>query len=151
MPEVPAEIRNVEEAADSPSSTGVLVVSPVEKDQEFLTRVLRRTHRAYTAKSCRQAMDRLSSGGIAIVLCDRHLPDGSWLDILNRISTEVDPPLLIVAARMADERLWAEVINLGGFDVIAKPFEVHEVEHVVRTAWVCRHSPERSKHFAGGV
>lgn len=146
-----AEGRKVESVTDSPSPAGVLVVSSVRQDREALRRILRHTHRADTAGTCQMALDRLSLGGIAIVLCDSHLTDGTWLDILNRISTELDPPLLIVTSRFADERLWAEVLNLGGFDVIAKPFEVREVEHAVRTAWVCRHSPMRSKHFAGSA
>jgi DNA-binding response OmpR family regulator len=90
----------------------------------------------------------LSRGDIAVVLCDCDLPDGSWLDILNLISSQADPPLLIVAARTVDRRLWAEVLNLGGFDVIAKPFDAREVEHVVKSAWPCRYSRVRARHFA---
>lgn len=44
-------------------------------------------------------------------------------------------PLLIVTSRLADERLWAEVLNEGGWDVLAKPFDATEVVRVVETAW----------------
>jgi DNA-binding response OmpR family regulator len=37
---------------------------------------------------------------------------------------------------LADERLWAEVLNLGAYDLLAKPFDVREVLHAVTTA--CR-------------
>ncbi len=30
---------------------------------------------------------------------------------------------LIVTDRLANEALWSEVLNLGGYDVVAKPFE----------------------------
>jgi DNA-binding response OmpR family regulator len=43
---------------------------------------------------------------------------------------------LIVCSRLADERLWAEVLNLGGYDVLAIPFHAGEVEHTVNAA--CR-------------
>jgi len=46
-----------------------------------------------------------------------------------------DPPPLIVTSRLADERLWAEVLNLGAFDVIAKPFDRMETMRVISAAW----------------
>jgi hypothetical protein len=41
---------------------------------------------------------------------------------------------LVVASRLADERLWAEVLNLGGHDVLAMPFDAHEVRRVMESA-----------------
>lgn len=43
-------------------------------------------------------------------------------------------PRLLVVSRYADERLWAEVLNLGGYDVLLKPFEPMEVTRVVAAA-----------------
>jgi hypothetical protein len=40
------------------------------------------------------------------------------------------PPSLIVFSCLADEFLWAEVLNLGGFDVRMTPFEPEEVLRV---------------------
>jgi FixJ family two-component response regulator len=42
---------------------------------------------------------------------------------------------LIVASRLADERLWAEALNLGAWDVLAKPFNHIEVIRSVKSAW----------------
>lgn len=50
------------------------------------------------------------------------------------------PSMVIVAARVADEALWAEVLNLGGYDVLAMPFDEEEVERVLTAAW--RHLAE---------
>ena len=151
---VPSSLSLIEasarESGGRPSSA-VLIVSSIRQDREALCRILRRTHCAYTASSYCAAVDRLNQGGIAIVLWDCDLPDGTWLDFLTLIAESPDAPLLIVASRLADERLWAEVLNLGGFDVLAKPFESREVEHVVKTAWVCRRDPVITRHFAGGA
>ena len=46
-----------------------------------------------------------------------------------------DPPLLIVTSRLADDRLWTEALNLGAYDVIAKPFDRKEVDRVLNLAW----------------
>ena len=44
-------------------------------------------------------------------------------------------PLLVVTSRLADEHLWVEVLNLGGHDVLAKPFQAAEVQWVLENAW----------------
>jgi DNA-binding NtrC family response regulator len=45
------------------------------------------------------------------------------------------PPNLIVTSRLADDELWAEVLNLGGYDVLAQPFDPQEVYRIVFQAW----------------
>jgi DNA-binding response OmpR family regulator len=35
---------------------------------------------------------------------------------------------------LADEYLWAEVLNLGGYDLLAKPFRDPEVKRVLAAA-----------------
>jgi len=160
MPITAIEIRQADECTpatmfhitkEQPSSNGILFVSPARRDQADLRRILSRTHRIIVAATCRRALRRIREGGVQIVLCDRDLPDGTWVDILGQVADSGDPPLLIVTSRVADERLWAEVLNLGGFDVIAKPFAANEVLHVLSTAAVYRRSPRRSAHFAGGA
>lgn len=54
--------------------------------------------------------------------------------ILRHAQAQSQPPKLIVASRLADERLWAEVLNLGGYDLLVKPFVADEVQRVVSLA-----------------
>ena len=128
--------RDVVPAAAGPGNGLVLTlfISSVPEDQVALRQILGPTHRVMPVDTCRQALDRLSDGDIPIVFCDRALPDGTWWDVLSQISSLPDPPLLIVTSRMADELFWAEVLNLGGFDVIATPFDSFETRHVALTA-----------------
>ena len=69
-----------------------------------------------------------------VILTEAHLPDGTWRDILALFADANEPPLVIVTSRVADEHLWAEVLNLGGYDVLAKPFHEQEVRHVLTSA-----------------
>jgi len=69
------------------------------------------------------------------VICERDLPDGNWKDVHNCAESVSNPPLLLVVSRQADENLWAEVLNLGGYDVLMKPFDRAEVTRVVGMAW----------------
>jgi DNA-binding response OmpR family regulator len=49
---------------------------------------------------------------------------------------------MLVVSRHADERLWAEVLNLGGLDVLSLPFNRDELGWALSSA--LRHSPRTS-------
>uniref|UniRef100_Q023H3 Response regulator receiver protein n=1 Tax=Solibacter usitatus (strain Ellin6076) TaxID=234267 RepID=Q023H3_SOLUE len=120
----------------------ILSVSSTEDDHAAIFRILDELPFAVTpARSCREAAGALAHGHFGIILCASDLPDGSWLEILNQISGAREKPLLIVTSRLADESLWAEVLNLGGYDLLAKPFSHQEVRHVLTSAWVQKALP----------
>jgi DNA-binding response OmpR family regulator len=122
----------------------ILSVSPDEEDHAGLFQILGDLPFLVTvAWTCREAGASQDSEPFDIILCERNLPDGSWLEILDRISGAADKPLLIVTSRLADACLWAEVLNLGGYDLLAKPFSRQEVRHVLTSAWVQRANPVR--------
>lgn len=81
------------------------------------------------------AFSVLRKAPVPIVICEADLLPGSWREMLRHISHLPDPPLLIVSSRFADERLWAEALNLGAFDVLAKPFDATEVIRILGMAW----------------
>jgi DNA-binding NtrC family response regulator len=70
-----------------------------------------------------------------VVITDTRLPDGSWKEVLDSLGRLRYPPQLIVADRLASEALWAEVLNLGAYDLLAMPFELTEIQRVVSRAW----------------
>ena len=77
-------------------------------------------------------LNNLQSG---VVISDAELPDGDWKTALNQLASKAVPMPLIVASRLADDELWAEVLNLGGSDVLALPFDHGEVIRSVSLAW----------------
>jgi len=81
------------------------------------------------------ALTALRANTIPIVIAERDLAPASWREMLARISLLPDPPLLLVTSRLADEYLWAEALNLGVYDVLAKPFDASEVTRVLSLAW----------------
>lgn len=86
-----------------------------------------------------------------VIIADKQLPDGhDWKEIIQGIAEWRNPPQLIVAHRFADEALWAEVINLGGYDLLMTPFEPEEAHRVVSRAWEFQiREAERTKHSPG--
>ena len=120
-----------------PKRFRVLSISAVPEDYQALRTILNDPlWQVSKAGSCKSAIARLSRRHISVAVCECNLPDGSWRDILNHITELADPPVLIVTSRLADEHLWAEVLNLGGFDLLAKPFREWEVAYAIAAA--CR-------------
>ena len=89
----------------------------------------RNAHKLPIARALVQNLD------ISVVLCERDLTPGTWIDMLDHTSCLPHPASLIVTSRLADDRLWSEVLNLGGWDVLAKPFDRVEVIRSVGLAW----------------
>jgi DNA-binding NtrC family response regulator len=115
----------------------VLSVSPLAEDHFSLQAIFNRSkwqlHRADCLASAHAVMSRREIG---VVICERDLSPGTWVDMLEEGALLADPPSLIVTSRVADERLWAEALNLGAYDVLAKPFERLELVRSVSLAWL---------------
>ena len=93
-------------------------------DRDKLQNALRGSEWAIeSVDTLQQALQRSTCGGISAAICETVLPDGhSWIDLLNELAVIPHPPPLVIAARGGDSRLWAEVLNLGGWDVVATSF-----------------------------
>ncbi len=137
-PEHPVAARACAPAeASSERAVQVLAVSSAEDDIRLLRHIFSHSNWIiHTARGCGEAAELLRRGHIPIVLCDFELADGNWRDMLRALADLPEPTLLIVASRTADEYLWAEVLNLGGYDVLMKPYEPQEVIRVVSLAWL---------------
>lgn len=114
----------------------VLAITPKIIDQRTLTRIFAHSDwKLFGAGTLREAKDLLREEPISVVICEQELPDGTWKDLLEELSHAERPPHLVVTSRMADDQLWAEVLNRGGYDVLAQPFDPTEVFRVVSLAW----------------
>jgi DNA-binding NtrC family response regulator len=119
------------------NAIAVLAVIPDEDDRDALRRLFRGSNWLLSfAGSIAETMRRLKQSPTAVVLCDRDLPDGSWKDLLAATGTLMRPPRLVVTSRLADERLWAEALNLGCYEVLAQPFRATELFLVISFAWL---------------
>ena len=77
----------------------------------------------------------LRDNRVAVVVSESELSDGTWKDVLADLKSVPNPPRLIVTSDLADESLWAEVLNYGAYDVLVKPFRAAEVQRIVSAAW----------------
>lgn len=117
-------------------AVSVLAVSPAEEDHVLLAHIFSHSNWKFeSASSCRQALQLMKQREFPIVLAAVQLADGTWKDLLAELSSRPVPPRLIVASTFADDSLWAEVLDLGGYDVLGKPFDSGEVIRVMSLAW----------------
>lgn len=117
-------------------SVTVLSISPLEPDHALLESIIRHSRWSlYKADTLATALPILRRQEISVILCERDLQPGRWTDILDHLSNLDYPPALIVTSRLADERLWAEALNLGAWDVLPKPFNRGEVIRGIKIAW----------------
>ena len=128
----------------SPEKISILLISSHSEDLGMLRTILH--HQGWEIAYCSSAAEaerHLTAAPLSIVVCERELSDGNWKDILRKTEAILHPPLLLVVSRHADEQLWAEVLNLGGYDVLLKPFDRMEVTRVVGMAWRFWHNSNR--------
>ncbi len=72
---------------------------------------------------------------VPVVICSSRLPESDWKVILSEAVRQAVPPRVIVAFPAGGDELWSEVLDLGGYDVLAQPFHAAEVVRVVSLAW----------------
>jgi DNA-binding response OmpR family regulator len=112
-------------------------VSPYNEDHACLRTIFSHSNwKVYQAQDCREAISFLQENRTAVLVCERDLPDGDWKKLLENLLTYSAPPLLVVTSKNADDSLWAEVLNLGAYDVLSKPFDKAEVMRIISLAWL---------------
>jgi DNA-binding NtrC family response regulator len=131
-------------------SATVALVGLDAQDQAALRKILRGFQSPYAPAfrwhvlpepSVQSVLAAIDREPIAIVICDRDWVADDWKTLLDRFAGLRRPPMLIVTSRLADDRLWAEALNLGAYDVIAKPFDACEVVRIAGLA--CAHWNQR--------
>jgi len=137
---------------DNRSEKGLcaLLLGKFETDRALVKDIFRRTGwQLLEARDRRRAMECLGRNPVQVVIAETDLPHWNWRQVLHDLHQLTAPPLLVVSSRTADDSLWAEVLNIGGYDVLAQPFEAHEVERVVASAG--RHFSRRQPGMALGA
>lgn len=119
------------------TAVSVLAILPDLSDRMSLRRIFDHSKwELHLVGNSQDAQTALKDLQVGAVICESRLPDGCWKDVLGQTVEMADPPPVIVTDRLADSSLWAEVLNLGGYDLLMKPFDQMEVYRVVSLAWL---------------
>ena len=86
-----------------------------------------------------------------VVLVDRHFQGSDWRFTVSSLVNLEANSCLILLSDVSDPYLWNEVVQHGGFDVLARPFERSEVLRTLAFAqkhreagWPALHSPRQN-------
>lgn len=83
----------------------------------------------HQATTTPQAIELVKRYSIRVVIAN-----GRWRELLSLADDLAEMPSIIVTMPFADEALWAEVLNLGGYDVLEQPFDGYEVMRITQAA-----------------
>jgi hypothetical protein len=99
----------------STRGVSVLSVSPIEEDHVSLERTISYINgwRVQLSHTLDAALTTLHRTQLPVVVCERNLSSGWWADMVDPIAALPKSPQLIVTSRLADDHLWAEVLNAG--------------------------------------
>src|SRR5947209_8266706 len=100
----------------------VLVVSPYASTQGYLHEALSRINLPHLGvHSVRECREVARARQFFVGISESELSDGNWFDVLEVLGGPAATNLL-VTAKCADDRLWADVLHRGGYDVLVQPF-----------------------------
>ena len=113
----------------------ILLAMPAARRERMLRLLDRHSMNLSVADNLREARAKLAGpDAYDLALVDEDLPDGCWRDLLQLIAENSTMCEVVVCSRFGDERLWAEVIQCGAFDLLAEPFERLEVQRILESA-----------------
>ena len=131
----------------NPAIVTVLLFEPIVSDQAALEGIFSSsawplcpgsTWKLRVTPTVRAALAALRRSAIPLVVCGCDREPGAWRAMLAQFELLSDPPSLILTSKHADDRLWVEALNLGAYDVLAKPFDRAEVIRTISCAWLRR-------------
>jgi DNA-binding NtrC family response regulator len=124
----------------------LLAVSLDEKDRQTLAQAAKRVgYDLIDAGTIQEAMQFARDSAVRVIVCGRSLPDGDWRDLVNLSALWKSPAKIVVVSRLADHRLWSEVLNLGAYDLLAAPLNERDVSYVLVSACQDSYGAEASR------
>jgi len=86
------------------------------------------------AKNAAEGLAQITDSGIAVVLMDIRMPGMTGLEALEKIQSEARPVSVIIMTAQATMQNAIEAMRRGAFDYITKPFDLDEVNLLVKKA-----------------
>jgi DNA-binding NtrC family response regulator len=88
-------------------------------------------HFADTCDEAWNATNRLQS---PVVLCGRDVPGIEWPDAVRILASAVPRPCVILTSPVTDSYMWKEIVERGGYDVLATPLRDADTTRSIRLA-----------------
>lgn len=112
----------------------VLIVEDDTQIRNFIAYTLKQEGFAYeTSGTAQQAMEILVSSKIDLMLLDLGLPDFDGMEVIKKVRSWSEIPIIVVSARDQDKEK-AAALDAGADDYLTKPFSATELMARIRVA-----------------
>jgi DNA-binding NtrC family response regulator len=71
---------------------------------------------------------------VQVVVTDARLHDGDWRRVFELVERGRRKIEVVVCSRLGDPKLWLDVLDQGGYDLLVEPFQHEEVRRIVEAA-----------------
>jgi two-component system phosphate regulon sensor histidine kinase PhoR len=113
----------------------ILVADDEEAIRTGIARVLKSEgHQVLTAANGQEALDRLASGGVDVVLCDLKMPVMGAFEVLEETGRRYPEVPVIVITAFGTVNHAVECMKRGAYDFITKPYMIDHLILVVNRA-----------------
>lgn len=117
------------------STKATIVIIEDEKNIcSFISRILEpEGYRVITSNTGRNGLQHINSNHPDLILLDLGLPDMEGVEVIKKIRTWSNMPIIVISARSEDTDK-IEALDAGADDYITKPFSVEELLARIRVA-----------------
>ena len=112
----------------------ILVVDDEDTVRNNLFELFAIQHTCHMAATAEQALTYLSVEQYDVVVTDYQMPGLSGLDLLANIKDTLKNTPVILISGLSNKERAEELIEMGAFDYVVKPFTLSEIEKVVNSA-----------------
>jgi two-component system response regulator PilR (NtrC family) len=113
----------------------ILVVDDEPSMLEMLEVALKKWgYRVKLAKNLKEGIAAVERGRLDLVLTDIKLPDGTGVDILNRVKTLPEHPPVLLMTAFGNTEAAVQAMKHGAFYYVTKPFKLEELKILIERA-----------------
>ena len=115
-------------------SSRILIVDDEVEITEILADLLSDQYECLKAGSAEQALARLAEGDFQLVISDITMPGMSGLEMIPHVKQLSPDTVVVMISGMQTVESAIGALRLGAFDYLMKPFDLRQVEAVVKRA-----------------
>lgn len=112
----------------------VLIVDDEPEITAILTDLFAGQHECVTAGSAEEALERLSQNKFELVVSDITMPGMNGLEMIPHVKRMSPNSVVVMISGMQTVESAIGALRLGAFDYVMKPFDLRQVEAVVKRA-----------------
>lgn len=112
----------------------ILIVDDEPEITSILHDLFAPMYECTTAESAEEALELLQVDGYELVVSDITMPGMSGLELIPRVKSMSPNTVVVMVSGMQTVESAVDALRLGAFDYVMKPFDLRQVEAVVKRA-----------------